>query len=114
MLTSDQIQTIRSWIGDKTPPTDVDLDPIRTRTGSLKGVVIDVLRKRLATMSAKPSQFAVAGDYSQTTAENIRSLERQLAGLDLYSDELVYIGAPSTSAPGLDGPVRIVRPGARR
>jgi hypothetical protein len=114
VLTSNEIATIRSWIGDKTPPTDVDLDPIHARTGSLRGVVVEVLRKRLATMSAKPSQFAVAGDYSQTTAENIRSLERQLAQLQYYTDDLVYVGPSDGDAPLTGAPIQIIRRGARR
>jgi hypothetical protein len=114
MLTSDEIHTVRSWIGDKTPPTDIDLDPINTRTGSVRGVIREVLRKRLATMTAKPSQFAVAGDYSQTTAENIRSLERQLAQLELYTDGMVYVGPNDGSASLTGAPLRIVRKGARR
>ena len=91
MLTSDQIASIRTWISDRTPPTDIELDPIYTRTGSLKGVVEAVLRKRLADLQARPAQFAVAGDYSQSTSANIASLQKQLETLSGYDDNLAKI-----------------------
>lgn len=114
MLSSGQIATIRTWIGSTTPPTDLELDPIMTRTGSLRGVVLDVLRARLADLTARPSQFAVAGDYSQTTSENIRSLERQIKLVESYDDTLtVSTTASGSSAAGL-GVQQLVRRGRGR
>lgn len=97
MLTSDQIATIRGWISDRTPPTDPELDAMYSRLESLKAVVQEVLRKRLAEFTAKPSQFAVAGDYSQSTAANINGLREQLKLLDQYTDDLVF--SPASSQP---------------
>lgn len=115
MLTSGQVALVRDWISDVEPPTDVQLDPIMTRTGSLKGVVEAVLRKRLATLQAEPAQFNVPGDYSQTNAENIRSLERQLKLLDSHDDDLKVITTESGTATA--GPIKVLRlsrRGARR
>jgi hypothetical protein len=72
--------------------------------------VVSVLRKRLAKLQAEPSQFAVAGDYSQSTASNITSLERQLAELNGYNEALVLVD-PSSSTSGTQ---QLVRRGARR
>lgn len=90
-LSSTQRADVRTWVSDVVPPTDDDLDEIHGRRGTLKLVVWEVLRKRLATLQAGPAQFAVAGDYSQTTAANITSLEKLLKELDGVDDDLVPI-----------------------
>jgi len=88
MISSDQLVVVRSWVSDKSPPTDNDLGAIFSRVGTLKGTVQEVLRKRLATFQEKPAQFAVPGDYSQTRAANIQSLEKTLTKLEGYTDDL--------------------------
>lgn len=87
MLNPNQLATVRDWVSDKTPPTDEDLHAIFDRLGSVKAVVMTVLRKRLAAFQADPASFN-ADDYGQTVSANITSLERALVDLDGYSDDL--------------------------
>lgn len=78
-LTQDQLIQIRRKIG--TAPDDAALDAIYDRVGDLDELVLEVLEIRLADMMRAPSSFAVPGEYSQSTSENIRALERDIAAL---------------------------------
>ena len=53
------------------------------RLGDLDAVVVEQLRLRLSDLEATPAQFSVSGEYSQSTAENIKSLNEKLKGFML-------------------------------
>lgn len=99
-LTLNELAVVRSYVGSE-PPID-DLQETHERLGSVQGVVEEVLRRRLADLQAKPAQFSVAGEYSQSTAENIRSLKEML---DRVGAEL---------GPGGTSLARIIPPPPRR
>lgn len=101
-LTPEQVWAIRDEIGTSQPPTDADLQVMYDHFGGTVGVVRSVLRRRLATMLAQPSAFAIPGDYSQSTTTNIVQLEKKLArmaGLPDDSDDLSAID--STGGTGM-------------
>lgn len=110
MLTADQLRVVRTWIGDKTPPTDADLNSWYDLLESPKAVVNEVLRRRLANFTAKAASFTIPQQYSQSTVENIRELRKQLIDLALQPADL---GVPVLGVPSGFGVSRIVRPGRR-
>jgi hypothetical protein len=64
--------------------TDADEDDLQERydrLGTTAGVVREVLQQRLADLLVTPAQFAVPGEYTQGTGENIKALQAQLAEL---------------------------------
>lgn len=75
-LTDSQLQVVRDEIGDG-EPTDIELDDLFDRTGSVKGVILAVIKKRLATFAADAASLSVDG-YSQNTSANITALQKQL------------------------------------
>lgn len=90
-LTADQFVILRAELGDKVPPSDVDLDQIYTLRGGLVGVVRHVWQSRLAALLNSPASFAVSGEYSQSTSANIAGIQRrllELAGIPDDSDEI--------------------------
>lgn len=101
MLTADELAVVRSYVGSE--PADVDLEDIHDRVLTVKAVVEEILRRRLADLLAAPASFTVPGGYSQSTAENIRSLSESLArvGTELGEDGV----GPATA--------RIIPPPAR-
>lgn len=46
----------------------------------LEWTILDVLENRLAELIRNPATFAVAGEYSQSTAANIDALKEQIKG----------------------------------
>jgi len=108
-LTAGDLAVIRSWISDKEPPTDGDLTNIHARLGSLKGVVMEVLRKRLAQFQAEPASFN-ADDYGQTVSANLTSLRQAITDLEGLDDSL----QPMAAAGGGATVQRLRRPGRRR
>lgn len=76
-LTDDQLQAIRSEIGDQEPPDDSDLDDIYARVGTTDAVVAEVLRKRLIELLNAPASFAVDG-YQENNAANIAALTKRV------------------------------------
>jgi hypothetical protein len=76
-LTVNQIAEIRDEVGDN--PPDADLQGVYDRVGTLGGTIYSVLARRLANLRANPASFMVVGEYSQSTAANIKALEDQLA-----------------------------------
>lgn len=90
-LTNEQRFLVRAEVGTRVPPSDDELDDIHDRRGGLVGVVREVWSTRLANLLATPATFAIPGDYSQSTGENIRALRAlldRLAGLPDDSDDL--------------------------
>lgn len=75
-LTADETAYLRAELG----PT-VDLTDAQTRyarLGEARLVVLEVLRERLAALTAGPAQYAISGVYSQDTSANIAALREQL------------------------------------
>lgn len=96
MLTDDQVAYIRSEIGDSEPPTDADLFTAYERLGIITAVAIEVIRKRIATIaSGSAVSFSIAGEYSQSKAENIKALQEILKRLRLegLEGDPDYVGA---------------------
>lgn len=99
-LTDDQIAFYRRKLG-----AGVDLTDMESRLTRLEGndraVVLEVLEERLATLIATPASFAVPGEYSQDTRDNIAVTQRAVsdaraeldAGEDV-DDNLVEIQSP--------------------
>lgn len=73
---------VRMEIGSAEPPTDGDLDDAFDRLLSWEAVAREVLAIRLADLLASPATFSVSGVYSQSTGDNIRSLQAQLTKLE--------------------------------
>lgn len=92
-LTEEQIYTVRRQVGLE--PSDADLNDTFDRLGDVDEVVREILEIRAAELRRVPATFAIPGEYSQSTAENLKSLEEQLSEL------------PGTTATGT---VRIVPP----
>lgn len=68
---------IRAEVGAN--PDDDTLDEIYDRHGVVGAVIYEVLSRRRADLIANPASFGVdSGAYQQSTAENIRALDRQL------------------------------------
>lgn len=99
-LTDEQIAFFRRKLGTGTDLTDVETRLTRLE-GSERAVVVEVLEERLATLIATPASFAVPGEYSQDTRDNIAVTQRsiadakaELAAGEDVDDQLVYIQAP--------------------
>jgi len=76
-LTDVQLGFLHDHLG-----TDADEDNLQERYDrllDLNKVVVEVLERRLADLLSTPASFSVGGDYSQSTAENIRALTDKLA-----------------------------------
>jgi hypothetical protein len=89
-LAVDDLAWIRSFIGDDTPPTDLDLDAIYDRVETVAGTAAEIVRKRIAVLLSAPASFAVDG-YSQNAAANISAYQKLLA----YLEELATTGSTS-------------------
>jgi hypothetical protein len=86
-LTADERALVRSEIGDAEPPTTTELDEIHERRGGLVGVVREVWSKRLADLLAEPASFSVAGQYSESSGDNIRAIQERLRALSGSADD---------------------------
>lgn len=78
-LSADQLVTIRRAVG--TAPDDAELNTIYARTGDVAELILEVLETRLADMKRQPASFSIPGEYSQSTGDNIRALEKAVASL---------------------------------
>jgi hypothetical protein len=81
LSTADQ-RLIRGYVGTDTPPSDSQLAVMLERIGSAAGVALEVLRTRYADLLSQPASFSIAGEYSQSTGENIRSMEKLIAQVE--------------------------------
>jgi hypothetical protein len=86
-LDPDQLAIVRDEIGTVEPPSDGDLDDIYDRKGGLVGVVRTVWAQRLANLLAEPATFSVAGEYSQSTRDNIEGIQNRLKELSGTADD---------------------------
>lgn len=109
-LTDEQLILLRRQVGGS--PSDDDLQEAFDRLGDLAEVAREVLQIRLANLRAAPATFAVPGEYSQSTAENLRALEAQLAGLAQVGDLAAGAGQVRVVCPDPPGR-RGARPRAR-
>lgn len=96
-LTDEQLAYYRTQLG--TVLDVVDLETRYTRLGDDAAVAGEVLQQRLADLLAAPSSFAIPGEYSQSTTENIKAIRAQL-------DDLL-----AGDSPGGLSTVTIVQPG---
>jgi hypothetical protein len=111
-LTPEQLTVVRSWIGSAVPPTDDHLASRHSSLKSLKAVVAEVLRARLADFEAEAASTTIAGEVSSNHAANLSSLRERLKDLAKYPDDL---GVPAVAEDegGLITMQRIRRPGRR-
>lgn len=109
-FTDDELVTVRSWV-PWDPPTDAQLDAAHDRLGrSMWRVIEEQLRTRLSTLVGSPATFAVAGEYSQSTGENIRQLREDLATVRQY---IVAEEAGEENPTSIAG-AQLIRPDRRR
>lgn len=78
-LTQDQIDHIRRQVGNQ--PDDAALNVLFDRLLTVDELVLQILETRLAELERIPAQFAVSGEYSQSTAANITALRDRIASL---------------------------------
>lgn len=78
-LTEEDLVYLRTQIGSGLNGSDAQ-DRF-DRLGNTRLVVKEILEQRLADLLAQPATFNVAGEYSQSTAENIKALQQQLENL---------------------------------
>ena len=78
-LTDEQLAYLRAELGPETTAEEVQAR--WERLGDPQLVAVEVVRERLAALQAGPATFSLAGVYSQSTAENLRSYREQLARL---------------------------------
>lgn len=82
-LTEDQIAYYGRKLGVPLDEADIEARIARlTADGKFTGdidVVVEIVETRMATMVKTPEQFAIPGEYSQSTQGNIKLLDRQLA-----------------------------------
>lgn len=77
-LTTNQLASVRSEIGDETPPTDAELDDIYDRVGTVGGVIYEVTSKRLQDLLQAPTSLTVPGEISLDTRDNVAMYEKLL------------------------------------
>lgn len=84
LLSAVQEEYLRDHLG-----TAVDLGDAQDRYNRLNdvdAVIVEVLRRRIADLEATPAQFSVAGEYSQNTSENLKSLTAKLGEFQAGKD----------------------------
>jgi hypothetical protein len=86
-LSEDQLVYSRRQIGNK--PLDAELNTIFDRVGNVDQLVLEVLETRYAELIRNPATFSVSGEYSQSTAENIKALAKRITAWRAY---MVSIG----------------------
>ncbi|MFJ6069056.1 hypothetical protein ACIQHU_39205 [Streptomyces tendae] len=74
---------VTAWLkGELGSTVDLaDLDTRYTRLGHARAVALEVLRERLADLRSQPATLTVTGVVGLGFGENIKALERQIAGL---------------------------------
>ncbi|WP_425245414.1 hypothetical protein [Streptomyces sp. NEAU-NA10] len=77
-LTDAEYAYLRSELGSA---DRADLDSRYLRLGSLQAVAVEILRERKAALVADPLAVTVQGVATVNSAENVKALERQIAGL---------------------------------
>lgn len=101
-LSTDQVVYIRRQVGSS--PPDADLQAIFDRTGDVDVLVLEILETRYADMLANPTSFSVSGEYSQSTGENLKALQKQIAVWRAYMASIGLDPGP------VIGAVRITTP----
>lgn len=94
-LAPDELTLVRLYVGEAEPPTDADLSAYHDSFGGLVGVVRAVWAARLSALLADPASFSIGGEYSQSTAANIKAYEERLKSLGnrpADSDDLPPLG----------------------
>lgn len=104
-LLADDLARIREWVGSS--PDDGDVATVYERVGEDPlAAALSILRTRRADMLAEPATWAVSGEYSQSTKDNLAALDRQIADLETL--------VPGESTSGLISTVQLVRPDLER
>lgn len=79
-LTAEQLAEIREWVGST--PDDVTVSATFDALGGVRDTIRRILRMRRADLIANPSQFAIPGEYSQSTVANLKAIDSLLEQLD--------------------------------
>lgn len=93
-LTAAELAVVRSHIGSTEPPTNAELDQAWARLDTVEEVALEVIRGRLADMRARPVSLRVDGDFAESWAANLRSLEAQEKQLAAAVDAAAGRGLP--------------------
>lgn len=96
MLTVEQLAEIREWVGST--PDDATVEATFDALGGVRDTIRRILRMRRADMIANPSQFAIPGEYSQSTVQNLKSIDELLAELETadLETEVASVTVPSS------------------
>lgn len=84
-LTTDDLHWLRTKVGT-TSPTDDDLNARYARLGDVPAVAREVLEERYADLIAAPESFSVSGEYSQSTAEQMKQLRAAIESIPATAD----------------------------
>lgn len=82
-LSAVQLLEVRAWVGPESVIDDAALHELSDALGvNPLRVARQVLRQRIAELTAGPLEFAVEGDYSEKRAGQVEALQRLVAQLD--------------------------------
>jgi hypothetical protein len=114
-LSDAELAEVRDWVGDTTPPTDLDLDDIYDRLDipTPAGVAYAVLTKRLAGFLTDPASYTIEGVYQESAQANITGLNSLLNDLAKIKRQEENAADPTTG-PSTVQVARIVRAGWSR
>lgn len=95
-MTSEELYQLRTWL-PWNPPTDTDLNARwDVLSGDFWGLVIEQLRRQLMLALTVPGQFSIAGEYGQTTKENIDGIRAAMK--DAEQEALAGVGGISVAS----------------
>lgn len=101
-LTDRQLAWVRTELGAQ--PDDAALHLSYASLGSVRDVVIAVLRRRRADLLSGPLSVAVSGVVTVNRAENVKAIERRLATLALLDADPSDDTVPGPEDPGASRP----------
>jgi hypothetical protein len=114
-LTGSDLRYTRRRVGSL--PVDADLQTIYDAflaegvEQPLEWMILEVLETRLAELIRNPATFSVAGEYSQSTSENIKALKEQIESQRMW---MASLGIVLDSSPGAFTIVHAEAPAFRR
>lgn len=86
---------MREWIGST--PADSVVQATYDEVGSERATVRRILNTRRADLIANPASFSIPGEYSQSTADNLKYIAALLEQLDdaTFADDEATGTAPA-------------------
>lgn len=77
-MTEAQWEWLRAQVGDV---ERVDAEAAYLRLGNVRDAAVEILRARRTALLADPLSVTISGVLTVSTAENVKALERDIAGL---------------------------------